>query len=229
VRAGWLWKLRVPRAFCREKTSRKVNGAAREQMLKVCTCWELGRAAWVSKSWWRCQLRVGGLCGTAEGRRETGGGGPSALPLLCAGLGMRRRLDGGLSCFASYGSGDHSDGECPGSFKEKKMPPPPWAQIILEWPQKFLDLETFSSRKEVGGSLRFCLSDEQHTEAIANFVTMKQNIGKIDAPNGAKTFVLSGRLAASIQLGKDWEIYLLNEEAVFQKVTVQHLKHLGSR
>lgn len=40
----------------------------------------------------------------AEGRRETGGGGPSVLPLLCEGLGMRGRLEGGRSYFASCDS-----------------------------------------------------------------------------------------------------------------------------
>lgn len=61
----------------------------------------------------------------AEGRRETGGGGPSVLPLLCEGLGMRGRLEGGRSYFASCDSRGHPDGKSLGSFKENKMPLPP--------------------------------------------------------------------------------------------------------
>lgn len=43
----------------------------------------------------------------AEGRRETGGGGPSVLPLLCEGLPWdegKARLEGGRSYFASCDS-----------------------------------------------------------------------------------------------------------------------------
>lgn len=77
-------------------------------------------------------------------------------------------------------------------------------QTFLEWPQKFLDLETFSYREEVGVSFWFCLSDAQYTEAIANFVTMKQaRYRENRCPNGTKTLVLWARLAASIQFRKD--------------------------
>lgn len=83
---------------------------------------------------WRCQHGMGGHCGTAEGTRRRGGGGPSALPRLFAGARGKESWQDADSLDPSTGSGGHivfmenlGVGGMLWSFKENKLPSCPYS------------------------------------------------------------------------------------------------------